>query len=153
MARKPNIIILFTDDQRFDTIRSLGNDAIQTPNIDKLVKMGTTFTHGHIPSGTSGAVCMPSRAMLLTGRSLFHITGEGQTISPDHVMIGKVLGEHGYSTFSTGKYHNGKETFNRCFSDGAEIFFGGMADHWNVPAHDYDPEGKYEGKCKYILDK
>ncbi|MHA1681963.1 MAG: sulfatase-like hydrolase/transferase [Promethearchaeota archaeon] len=151
-ASKPNILFLFTDDQRYDTIRALGNLAIHTPNIDRLVHQGTVFTHAHIPSGTSGAVCMPSRAMLLTGRSLFHIAGEGQTIAPDHVMLGNILGAHGYKTFGIGKYHNGKETFNRCFSDGAEIFFGGMADHWNVPAHDYDGNGRYEGKCKYIED-
>ncbi|MBN2151898.1 MAG: sulfatase-like hydrolase/transferase [Candidatus Lokiarchaeota archaeon] len=152
MSHKPNVLIFFTDDQRFDTIHALGNDEIVTPNMDRLVAMGTTFTHAHIPSGTSGAVCMPSRAMLLTGRSLFHIHGAGETIPASHVMIGATLREHGYETFGIGKWHNGKETFNRCFSGGAEIFFGGMADHWNVPAFDYDPKGDYAGSCKYIKD-
>ena len=70
---QPNILICFADDQRFDTIRALGNDAISTPNLDRLVERGTTFTQAHIPCGTHGAICMPSRAMLHTGRSLFHI--------------------------------------------------------------------------------
>ncbi|MDP6360017.1 MAG: sulfatase-like hydrolase/transferase, partial [Planctomycetota bacterium] len=74
-----NIVFFFTDDQRFDTIQALGHSQIKTPNIDRLVEMGTTFTHAHIPCGTSGAVCMPSRAMLHSGRSLFHIEGAGQS--------------------------------------------------------------------------
>ncbi|MHA1697443.1 MAG: sulfatase-like hydrolase/transferase [Promethearchaeota archaeon] len=152
MASKPNIVLIFTDDQRFDTIHALGNQTIHTPNIDRLVERGFTFTHAHIPSGTSGAVCMPSRAMLLTGRTLFHIAESGRYIPENHVMIGELLKKHGYQTFGIGKWHNGKDSFNRCFSDGAEIFFGGMADHWNVPAFNYDPTGEYKGTCKYIED-
>jgi arylsulfatase A-like enzyme len=152
MSPKPNILILLTDDQRFDTIAALGNTQIQTPNMDRLVHMGTTFTQAHIPSGTSGAVCMPSRAMLMTGRYLFHIMGAGETIDPDHIMIGEHLKKHGYLCHGIGKWHNGKESFNRNHSSGENIFFGGMADHWNVPVYDYDPTGKYEGTCPYIKD-
>lgn len=142
--KKPNIVLFFTDDQRFNTIHALGNETIQTPNIDELVKEGTCFTHAHIPCGTSGAVCMPSRAMLHSGRKLFSLEGAGETIPEKHIILGEMLQANGYRTFGTGKWHNGKETFNRSFSDGAEIFFGGMADHWNVPAYDYDPAGKYD---------
>ena len=99
MNKKPNVLLIYTDDQRFDTIHTLGNDKIITPNFDRLVKMGTTFTHAHIPSGTSGAVCMPSRAMLMTGRFLFRIKGAGQTISNSHTMLGEVLQDAGYYTF------------------------------------------------------
>jgi len=141
---KPNIVFFFTDDQRFNTIHALGNDAIKTPNIDKLVARGTAFTHAHIPCGTSGAVCMPSRAMLHTGRSLFHIEGEGQSIPHEHTTLGEALQANGYRTFGTGKWHNGHESFNRSFSNGEEIMFGGMADHWNVPVYHYDPSGKYD---------
>ncbi len=144
MTDKPNIVFFFTDDQRFNTIHALGNDVIKTPNIDALVEQGTCFTHAHIPCGTSGAVCMPSRAMVNSGRKLFSLSGAGETIPEDHTIIGEMLQENGYRTFGTGKWHSGKETFNRCFSDGGEIFFGGMTDHWNVPAYDYDPEGKYD---------
>ena len=147
---KPNIVFFFTDDQRYDTIRALGNEFIHTPNIDKLVKMGTTFTHGHIPSGTSAAVCMPSRAMVLSGRSLYHIDGAGQTIPEEHVILGSALRDAGYQTFGIGKWHNGKESFNRGFTGGKDIFFGGMHDHWNVPVHDYDPDGNYKGRAPYI---
>lgn len=149
---RPNVLILFTDDQRFDTINALGNSKIHTPNMDRLVEMGTTFTQGHIPSGTSGAVCMPSRAMLMTGRYLFRIEGAGQRINSQHKMMGEVFGQNGYYTYGVGKWHNGTEAYNRGFGDGGEIFFGGMADHWNVPCFDYDPTGAYDGSCPYIKD-
>ncbi len=142
--KRPNILFLFTDDQRFDTIHALGNSAIKTPNIDTLVARGTAFTHAHIPSGTSGAVCMPSRAMLHSGRTLYHLNGYGKSIPPEHTTLGEMLRSNGYRTFGTGKWHNGKESFNRSFTDGDEIFFGGMSDHWNVPVYHYDPTGKYE---------
>lgn len=143
---KPNIVFFFTDDQRFDTIHALGNTAIKTPNIDKLVARGTTFTHAHIPCGTSGAVCMPSRAMLHSGRGLFHIEKQGEQIPEEHTTLGETLGANGYRTFGTGKWHNGRPSFNRSFMDGDEIMFGGMADHWNVPVYHYDPSGKYDTK-------
>jgi len=89
MPSKPNILFFFTDDQRFDTIRALGNNEVHTPNLDALAARGTVFTHAHIPGGTCGAVCMPSRAMLHTGRTLFHIEREGQEIPESHVTMGE----------------------------------------------------------------
>jgi len=152
MADRPNILFLFTDDQRFDTIAALGNPHIRTPNMDRLAARGTSFTHAHIPGGTSGAVCMPSRAMLHTGRTLFHLEGAGQSIPAAHLTLGEHLQGRGYRTFGTGKWHNGREAFARSFTDGAEIFFGGMTDHWNVPAYDFDPAGRYDARCPVIDD-
>jgi arylsulfatase A-like enzyme len=139
----PNILFFFTDDQRFDTIHALGNEQVATPNMDELVRGGTSFTHAHIMGGSCPAVCMPSRAMLMTGRTLFHIDREGQDIPIEHVMLAEVLQESGYVTFGTGKWHNGTQAYTRSFGAGAEIFFGGMDDHWNVPACDFDPTGAY----------
>ncbi|MBF9018184.1 MULTISPECIES: sulfatase-like hydrolase/transferase [unclassified Oceanispirochaeta] len=149
---KPNIILLFTDDQHFNTINALGNKEVHTPNMDKLVKEGCSFTHAHIPGGTCGAVCMPSRAMLHTGRSLFHLQKEGQEIPKEHVLMGEHLQKQGYDCFGTGKWHNGSDAYARSFSEGGEIFFGGMWDHWNVPAHSFDPTGKYDSAVPYIKD-
>jgi arylsulfatase A-like enzyme len=152
MASKPNILFFFTDDQRFDTLSALGNDQIHTPNLDALVRRGTTFTHAHIPGGTSGAVCMPSRAMLHTGRTLFHIDHEGQEIPQAHTTLGECFRSAGYTTFGTGKWHNGRSAYARSFSCGDEIFFGGMADHWNVPAYRFDPAGNYDHKCPFVAE-
>jgi len=151
-SRRPNVIFFFTDDQRFDTVRALGNDRIHTPNIDSLVARGTTFRKAYIMGGTCGAVCMPSRAMLHSGRTLFHIDREGQSIPTDHVTLGETLRRAGYTTFGTGKWHNGPASYSRSFSTGAEIFFGGMMDHWNVPAFDFDPKGNYDAALPYCVN-
>ena len=144
MHRRPNVLFLLTDDQRFDTISGLGHPDIPTPNFDRLVGRGVAFDNAYIMGGSSGAVCMPSRAMIHTGRTLYHIDGVGQTIDPDHAMLGEHFARHGYDTFGTGKWHNGPETFARCFNAGASVFFGGMSDHWNVPVCDFNPDGRYQ---------
>ncbi len=149
---RPHIILILTDDQRYDTIRALGNAEIHTPNLDRLVARGTSFTHAHIPGGTSGAVCMPSRAMLHTGRTLFHLQDAGSEVPADHALLGETLRAAGYRTFGTGKWHNGPSAYQRSFSEGDEIFFGGMADHWNVPCFHYDATGKYDKHCRWIED-
>ncbi|NBC65156.1 MAG: sulfatase-like hydrolase/transferase [Bacteroidetes bacterium] len=155
-SEKPNILFLFADDQRHDTIHYLGNDEIKTPNIDKLATEGTAFTNSYIMGGTSAAVCAPSRSMLMTGRSLFHIAKQGEwtfQIDPEHKTFPEQLRDAGYETFATGKQHNGKEAFQRAFSNGSAIFFGGMDDHYNVPLYEYDSTGKYAESEKYIGDK
>ncbi len=149
MGKRTNIVFFFTDDQRFDTIHALGNMEISTPHIDQLVQDGISFTHAHIPCGTSGAVCMPSRAMLHTGRTLFHLDREGQKIPDEHITLGETLQKNGYRCFGTGKWHNGSASYARSFTDGGEIMFGGMGDHWNVPCYSFDPEGKYR-ETKFV---
>lgn len=151
MAQPPNILFLFTDDQRFDTIRALGNEQIHTPNMDYLVQNGTAFTNAYIMGGSTGAVCMPSRAMMLTGRYLYHIEGEGQQIPPEHIMLPELFRQAEYATFGTGKWHNGTESYARSFTHGAEIFFGGMDDHWNVAACDFSPSGQYPDPAPHMF--
>jgi arylsulfatase A-like enzyme len=152
MSAKPNIVFIYTDDQRFDTIAALGNPQISTPNLDRLAARGAAFSHAHIMGGSHGAVCMPSRAMAHTGRSLYHIEREGQAIAADQVMLGEHLQRCGYHTWGCGKWHNGQEAFNRSFADGDVIFFGGMADHWNVPTFRYDPTGAYAARTPRCVD-
>jgi arylsulfatase A-like enzyme len=152
MSERPNVLFFFTDDQRFDTIHALGNDLIATPNLDWLVEHGTAFDNAYIMGGTSGAVCMPSRAMLWTGRTLFHIQEQGQGIAPDHVMLGETLQRAGYTVFGTGKWHNGPAAHARNFNAGAEIFYGGMDDHWNMPVCDFDPAGEYPQRIHQTVD-
>lgn len=152
MMRKPNILLIISDDHRFDAIRAAGDPRVHTPNLDALIADGALFTHAHIPSGTSAAMCMPSRAMLHTGRTLFHIGGEGQRLLPEHTLLGETLRAAGYHTFGTGKWHNGPDAFNRSFADGDEIFFGGMGDHWNMPAFRYDPTGRYASRLPRCTD-
>ncbi len=152
--KMPNILFLFTDDQRFSAVDSLFNPEVKTPVMDTLVKEGTAFTEAHIMGGTSPAVCMPSRAMLMTGRNLFHLTRGGHTISPNHVTMPQYLKQHGYITFGTGKWHNGKASYARSFTTGGAIFFGGMhplslGGHLHPRVWDFDPSGKYPNSKRY----
>ncbi len=150
--KKPNILFLFADDQRAGTINAHGNNEIQTPNIDKLADLGVSFTNAYIMGGSSGAVCAPSRAMLMTGRHLYGIEKQGwqANISEINKTMPEKFREAGYETFGTGKQHNGKAVFARGFTAGDEIFFGGMSDHWNVPVYHYDTTGKYDKKTPFI---
>ncbi len=152
MAKKPNILFIVTDDQRFDTIHALGNEEIITPNLDKLVERGTSFTRAHIAGGTCGAVCMPSRAMVLTGRNPFHLEELGGNIPPEHKTVAETFKNNGYETIGLGKWHNGCPAYARSFTQGAKIFFGGMWDHWNVPTCRYDQTGEYDNVINFVVD-
>jgi len=150
--KKPNIVFILTDDQRHDTIQALGNPEIHTPVLDSLVHQGTAFTSAFIPGGTCPAVCMPSRAMIHTGRRLFSFPDHGETLPSEYPLLGECLRDSGYDTYGIGKWHNGPESFQRSFANGDEIFFGGMWDHWNVPAYRYQPNGDYHTKVPYVTN-
>lgn len=143
-----NVLVFYTDDQRFSTIGALGDEAVQTPNLDALMQRGTAFTHAHTMGGQHGALCAPSRAMLMTGRPLFRLHATGDSIPPSHIMLPEVLAETGYMTFGTGKWHNDRSSFARAFQAAGNIFFGGM--HWpNQGGHEaphlneFDSTGTY----------
>lgn len=150
--KKPNILFLFADDQRSNSINALGNNEIITPSLDKLAEHGVSFTSAYIMGGSSAAVCAPSRAMLLTGRHLYGIEKQDwrADISGKNETMPEIFRKAGYETFGTGKQHNGKPVFARGFSYGDEIFFGGMCDHWNVPVYHFDTTGKYDKKTPFI---
>ena len=138
-AERPNILFLFADDQRADTIAAHGNAHIKTPNIDGLVRTGTSFRNNYVFGGNSGAVCVPSRAMLHSGKTWFAIntvTLAGEKLMPE------LFGENGYTTFGTGKWHNGQPSWLRAFQHGECVMFGGMANHEKVPLRDLGPDGK-----------
>jgi len=148
--KKPNIILILADDMRASGMNFLGKEQVQTPNLDKLAGESTVFTNAHIMGGTSGAVSMPSRAMLMTGKYLYNLEKQGATIPNSHTMIGETLQKAGYNTFHTGKWHSSYEALNRCFKEGKAIFFGGMWDHWNVPLYDYHADMNY-GKRRPVI--
>ncbi len=123
-ADRPNVLFIFNDDQRADTIAALGNPVIRTPNLDRLCRRGMAFTRGYMQGGFNGATCVPSRAMLLSGQSLFHVDEKLMK----HETWPAAFGRAGYTTFATGKWHNGKESLVRSFQQARAIFTGGMTD-------------------------
>lgn len=141
---KPNILLLFADDQRADTIHALGNDAIQTPNLDNLVREGTSFDRAYIMGGLQGAVCVPSRAMMLSGKSLYRIHEQLK----DAVTWPMALRDSGYQTFATGKWHNGAVSLASSFPNARSIYLGGMSDQFGTPVADVGPDGKMTNQHK-----
>ena len=139
---RPNILFLFSDDQRFDTLGALNNPAIKTPNLDRLVRGGTSFTHCFIQGSTQGAVSICSRSMILTGRSLFR-SPEQPKAADNLEFFPAAFRDAGYTTWFTGKWHNAAWSLNRCFSHGATVFLGGMGDHVKFPVSAFNSEGKY----------
>ncbi|MBP0904147.1 sulfatase-like hydrolase/transferase [Mariniflexile gromovii] len=135
---KPNVLFIFADDQRADAIGCSGNTYIQTPHIDKLAENGVRFTNAYVMGGHHGAICAPSRAMLMSGKSLFHVYDklDGVKTMPMH------FAESGYETFGTGKWHNKAPSFEASFQKGKNVFIGGMADHFNTPMSDLGKDGK-----------
>jgi arylsulfatase A-like enzyme len=121
-APRLNVLILFADDQRADTIAALGNPIIKTPNLDRLAHRGLAFNRAYMQGGMQGATCVPSRAMLLSGRNLFHID---EKLLRD-VTWPEAFGKVGYTTFVSGKWHNGDASLERSFQIARSMFTGGM---------------------------
>jgi len=147
----PNILWIVSDDQRADTIAAHGNTTILTPSLDRLVRQGISFNSAYCMGSTSGAVCAPSRYMMMTGRSLHRLPGNVFNIPESEVTLPQRLREAGWNTFFTGKWHNGKAAFQRSFGGGAEIFFGGMGSHTKLMVHDHQPDGKYPDSKRHPL--
>lgn len=145
---RPNVLFLFTDDQRHDTIQALGNSAIHTPNMDRLVGDGVAFKNAYIMGGSSPAVCSPSRACLFSGRTLWNVENQGTygyEISSEYTTLPQVFRENGYTSFATGKNEPGREGhFARSFSAGDKILFRGMTgSQYKLPLCPFSPTGDY----------
>lgn len=104
--QRPHVLLINTDDQRFDTIAALGNKEIRTPALDGLVRRGFTFGNCYSQGGMVPAMCLPSRTMLMTGRSVFHIPGRNDPPPPGLPLLPKAFEAAGYRTYHYGKRGN-----------------------------------------------
>lgn len=109
-SEKPNILFIFADDLSYETIHALGNNVIHTPSLDRLVNMGTTFTHTYNMGGWNGAICVASRSMLISGRYIWRAQeianrwGNHDSVALDQTW-GRLMAAEGYNTYMSGKWH------------------------------------------------
>jgi arylsulfatase A-like enzyme len=107
-AKKPNIVLIFADDQSYNMVHATGNTELITPNIDKLVEEGATFTHTYNMGAWNGAVCLASRAMLNTGRFVWRAHKAVQNpnkLIQEGSTWAQLMEKGGYDTYMTGKWH------------------------------------------------
>lgn len=153
--QQPNILFILTDDMQATSIHALGNNDVYTPAIDSLISEGITFTNTYTNGALCGALSMPSRAMLMTGRGLYDIQADGMKIPKVHTTFPQQFRRHGYHTFATGKWHSDYASFNRSFQEGDNIYFGGMHPyelngHRSPHLNHYDSTGVYGQETKFI---
>jgi len=138
MAYKPNIVLIYSDDQGYGDVSALNPDAkFRTPNLDRLAREGIAFTDAHC----SDTVCTPSRYGLLTGRYSWRtrlkkgvMGAEGDClIAGGRMTLASFLKQHGYATAMIGKWHLGMK------------FAGRKGDRdWSAPVRDGPTEKGFD---------
>ncbi|ADY12196.1 sulfatase family protein [Sphaerochaeta globosa] len=104
MQEKPNILMIFTDQQRWDTLAAYGNQKIHTPNLDRLAAQGVVFETAITPC----PLCMPARASVMTGKSssaLQCMENSYPKSVDNRETIAGLLAESGYHCQAIGKMH------------------------------------------------
>ena len=124
---RPNVIIIFADDQGYQDIGCFGSPKIKTPHLDRMAKEGVRFTDFY----SANSVCSPSRAALLTGCypprvGVTKVLFPGATVglSPDEITIADMLKEQGYATACIGKWHIGHKEQFLPTSNGFDEYYG-----------------------------
>ena len=129
--RRPNILLVMTDDQGWGDVYSHGNSKIDTPTMDRLATEGARFDRFFV-----SPVCAPTRASLLTGRyhlrtGVSGVTRGLETMRPEEVTLAEMFRDAGYATGLFGKWHNGAHYPSDPAGQGFEAFLGFSAGHWN----------------------
>jgi choline-sulfatase len=123
-AERPNFLFILTDDQAPHTLGAYGNTVCNTPNIDRLAKEGMLFHDAHHMGSWSGAVCRPSRTMIMTGRTVWRIPGADGKVKVNQqkltaeaaaTSMPALFNAAGYDTFRTCKRGNTFPPANQLF--------------------------------------
>ncbi len=149
-ARKPNIVFILADDLGINGLACYGADNYKTPNIDKLAREGTRYTHAY-----TAPLCGPSRALIMTGRYAFRtgatnqdatglMTPNGETFMP------KILKQAGYKTAAVGKW--GQLPLGPAeFEFDEYLKFSGSGVYWNT--QDKGKNYTLNGRVLQLRDK
>ncbi|HBE66661.1 MAG TPA: N-acetylgalactosamine 6-sulfate sulfatase [Planctomycetaceae bacterium] len=129
-GKRPNVVVILTDDQGWGDLSLNGNQNLSTPNIDALAKAGAHFDRFYVCP-----VCSPTRAEFLTGR--YHVRGGvystsagGERLDLDEQTIADVFQAAGYKTGAFGKWHNGMQYPYHPCGRGFDEFYGFCSGHW-----------------------
>ena len=127
--RRPNILWYCTDQQRWDTIRALGQAHIATPMLDALCDAGVAFERAY----TQSPICTPARASFLTGRypASHHVYRNGNAWFPSHeTLVTRLFADAGYDCGLVGKLHlTAAKYYEKRPDDGYRVF------HWSHHPH------------------
>ncbi len=141
--RRPNIVIILTDDQGWGDLSINGNKNLKTPNIDALAQRGATLDRFFVQP-----VCSPTRAEMLTGR--YHprtgvrgVSTGLERLNLDETTLAQILRALGYRTGAFGKWHNGSQWPYHPNARGFEEYYGFTSGHWGEY---YDPPLEHNGK-------
>ena len=171
--KKPNVIIILTDDQGYGDLSCMGASDFRTPHIDALAENGIRFTSMY----SASPVCSPSRAAVLTGRypgnagvrAILAGHRRASGLTPAVPTIATALKELGYATGISGKWHLGLKAECRPNSNGfdefsgflagcvdyySHIFYWGMADGNTNPTHDlWENEDEVYANGEYMTER
>jgi arylsulfatase A-like enzyme len=161
-ARRPNVLIVITDDQGYGDLAFHGNPAIRTPNLDRLARGSVRLTRFHV-----SPVCAPTRASLMTGRYNYR-TGVVDTfigralMHPDEVTLAEMLAAAGYRTGIFGKWHLGDNApmrpTDQGFQEALVLKGGGIGQPSDPPGGSsyFDPVLQHNGRAErhkgYVSD-
>lgn len=128
--KKPNIVLIMTDDQGWGDLSMHGNANLSTPNIDAIAKNGVSFTNFYVQP-----VCSPTRAEILTGRyhtrlGVYDTSTGGERFNLGETTIAEILKEAGYHTAAYGKWHSGTQPPYHPNARGFDDFYGFTSGHW-----------------------
>jgi N-acetylglucosamine-6-sulfatase len=141
--KSPNLIFIYTDDQRYDALGVNGNDVIITPELDKLADEGMRFTNANVVF----SLCSPSRAALLTGRygSANGVLQLGSDLNKNEKTVAQYLKDNGYITGLSGKWHIGRSPVDAGFD--FAVWFEGNGTYYGRTIYDTGKEIHPEMHC------
>lgn len=150
-AKNPNVILILTDDQRFDELGIL-NSEIDTPNLDELATGGVLFRNAFVTT----SLCSPSRASILTGQYAHAhgiVDNLARNLTSDTVFFPQYLQKSGYQTAFIGKWHMGRHSDDRQPGFDHWVSFSGQGEYLPKDGNQINVNGNRVDQKGYITDE